>query len=53
MDVQDLVWFTDSCGTEWVTEALWVKRYVKEGSVKGISLHRGPVGGTWRGGSSP
>jgi hypothetical protein len=34
-DVQALVWPTDGCGREWWTEALRVKRYVKEGSEKG------------------
>lgn len=51
MDVQGFVWFTDWSGTEWGTEALWIKRYIKEGSGKGISLDRDPPGGTWRKGS--
>ena len=39
-------------GTEWGTEALRVKRYVKEGSGKG-RLHKGPIGEHGGGTSSP
>jgi hypothetical protein len=44
-DVQGIVWLTDSCGTEWGTEALRVKRDVKEGSGDGASLSVGAVRG--------
>jgi hypothetical protein len=50
MDVQGLVWLAESSGTEWGTEALRVKRYVKEGSGKG-HLSIGALSGNMEGGS--